>query len=440
MPRNRSVRTAVTLLTAGTLLGGLTACGSDGGDSGGSSSGPVEVWTRSAPEAAATYKRVFKAFTEQTGIKVDYKPVVEFDTQIQARASSKDLPDVMINDSAALGTYQSQGWLVPVERESLAGQDGISDANWELTLGLDGKHYGIPFSRQAFVTVVRKDWREKVGLDVPETWEDLTALADAFANEDPDGNGKQDTYGMVVPATTERGYITWWSSSYIWQGGGGFVEETGEGSYASVFDSPGTRKAVDWIKEQFCTPGHVQPGALTSTTLEARHFNEGKAGIYLTGPYNFEAYDDKPGKETYEVIPTPSGPAGTTTLAEGENIYLSAGSDKSEAQQRLAEFLITPEAQKLAMTGENQPVVRLPVHTAVDAAEVRNDPRWDVVQQQYDRDVETFPANIDFIPIKQAVAEGLNTLLSDCGSDVPAALQRIDEDITAELEAQDLLK
>jgi multiple sugar transport system substrate-binding protein len=440
MSRSPSARVPAAVLATVALLGGLTACGSDDEGSG-DGGGALEVWTRSADAPAATYEKVFQAFTEQTGIEVDYQPVVEFDTQIQGRAADRDLPDVFINDSGALGTYVSQGWVVPVERESIAGNADISDANWQATQGLDGEYYGVPFSRQAFVTMVRKDWRENLGLDVPETWEDLTALADAFATQDPDGNGEDDTYGMVVPGTTERGYLSWWGSSYIWQGGGDFVTEAGDGTYEPAFDSPGTIEAVEWIKEQFCTPGHVQPNALTSTTLDSRQFNNGEAGIYLTGPYNMAAYDQEPGEDVYEVIPTPAGPAGTTTLAEGENIYLAAGSDQTDAQRQLAEFLISPEAQEIAMALDEQtePVVRLPVNTTMDAGELRDDERWDLVQQQYDENSKVFPSAIDFTPIRQVTAEGLNAIMSDCDSDVAEGVAGIEEDIASELEAQDLL-
>jgi multiple sugar transport system substrate-binding protein len=441
MLRPSASRTPVAVLAITAVLGTLTACGSDDEGSGGSGGGTLEVWTRSADAPAATYEKVFEAFTEQTGIEVDYQPVVEFDTQIQGRAASRDLPDVFINDSASLGTYQSQGWLLPIDPESIAGADSISDETWAVARGVDGETYGVPFSRQAFVTMVRKDWRENVGLPVPETWEDLAALADAFATQDPDGNGQDDTFGMVVPGTTERGYIAWWASSYIWQGGGDFLTDAGDGRYESAFDSPGTVEAVNWIQEQFCTPGHVQPGALTSTTLDARHFNNGEAGIYVTGPYNLAAYDEAPGTDTFEVIPTPAGPAGTTTLAEGENIYFGAGSDLEDEQRQLAEFLISPEAQEIAMAvdGSSEPVVRLPVDSGLDAGEVRQDERWNLVQEQYDTDVRTFPSAIDFTPVKQAVAEGLNEIMSDCGADVEAGVAQIDEDITAELEAQELL-
>ncbi|MEU1163171.1 hypothetical protein ABZ372_21855 [Streptomyces sp. NPDC005921] len=81
----------------------------------------LEVWTRSNPDPAATYERVFATLTKKAGIKIDYQPVINFDQQLQSRASTKDLPDVMINDTALMGSYQAQGLLK--------------------TVGLDGRHY-----------------------------------------------------------------------------------------------------------------------------------------------------------------------------------------------------------------------------------------------------------------------------------------------------------
>ncbi|MFS0727523.1 extracellular solute-binding protein [Paenibacillus sp. 1P07SE] len=46
--------------------------------------------------------------------------------------------------------------------------------------------------------LIRNDWLEKLSLDVPQTMDDLLAVATAFANDDPDGNGSKDTYGFTV--------------------------------------------------------------------------------------------------------------------------------------------------------------------------------------------------------------------------------------------------
>lgn len=320
MKRFTAIARTTALLAAVALVGTVSACSSTGGSDAATSSkkdaaAPIEVWARSNPEAAATYKTILAAFTKKTGIAVNYQPVLEFDTQLQARASQKDLPDVLINDGGAMGTYVSQGFLLPIDRMGIKGQGDISENAWKQNIGLDGKYYGVPWSRQAMATVIRKDWREKLGLPVPKTWADLAAMSHAFATQDPDGNGKKDTYGMVVPGTSKNGYIGWWASSYIWQAGGELLADTGEGTYKSAINSPETKTAVKWIRDQFCTPGNVVPGSLNLTTANATFFPEGTAGIYLTGPYNWKPFDTAVGKKNIEVIPMPVGPKGTTTLA-----------------------------------------------------------------------------------------------------------------------------
>ena len=47
--------------------------------------------------------------------------------------------------------------------------------------------------------IVRKDWLANVGLELPKTTEDLYEVAKAFTEDDPDGNGADDTYGIIIP-------------------------------------------------------------------------------------------------------------------------------------------------------------------------------------------------------------------------------------------------
>ncbi|MDN5743453.1 MAG: extracellular solute-binding protein, partial [Yaniella sp.] len=200
-------RRLLTALAVVGIVGGVSGCAAQGEPD---KSEPIEIWSRSAPDGAATYEEVFKAFTKKTGIEVNYQPVMEFDTQLQSRAASKDLPDMWINDAGLMGTYNAQGWLSPVTVTDFAGHGQISDDTWDQNVAPDGATYGVPWSRQAFATVIRKDWREKLGYEVPKNWDDLADLAHAFATEDPDGNGKDDTSGMVVPGTAQNGYFGWW--------------------------------------------------------------------------------------------------------------------------------------------------------------------------------------------------------------------------------------
>ena len=44
----------------------------------------------------------------------------------------------------------------------------------------------------------RADWAEKLGLEEPKTIEDIYNMMYQFTYGDPDGNGKDDTYGLCM--------------------------------------------------------------------------------------------------------------------------------------------------------------------------------------------------------------------------------------------------
>ncbi|MGN7382061.1 hypothetical protein [Paenibacillus sp. SAFN-117] len=67
----------------------------------------------------------------------------------------------------------------------------------------DGKIYGLPVIWDIGIDGIqlgfRDDWLKKVGIDkTPETLEEMEAALTKFRNEDPDGNGKKDTYGITA--------------------------------------------------------------------------------------------------------------------------------------------------------------------------------------------------------------------------------------------------
>jgi putative aldouronate transport system substrate-binding protein len=57
----------------------------------------------------------------------------------------------------------------------------------------------VPYPKRAYISYyVRKDWLDKLGLPIPKTYEDMIETMKAFTFKDPDGNGKQDTYGFTT--------------------------------------------------------------------------------------------------------------------------------------------------------------------------------------------------------------------------------------------------
>ena len=76
----------------------------------------------------------------------------------------------------------------------------LAQANKDVSkqLTVNGQLIGIyrsrPIGRYGFG--YRQDWAEKLGLEAPETMEDLYNMARAFTFDDPDGDGVDNTYGF----------------------------------------------------------------------------------------------------------------------------------------------------------------------------------------------------------------------------------------------------
>jgi multiple sugar transport system substrate-binding protein len=453
--RPTSTSRAAALTIAGCFLAGtaaLTGCSATStAASGGSTalpqsknahaSGDLTVWIRGAGDSPKAYQKIFAAFTAQSGIKVNITTatLTDFETKLTAAATAHKLPDLVIDDAAQLGNFESQGIILPVDRTKFAGADQLTDLAWKSATDLHGQAYAVPFSAQANVLLVRKDWLDKLGLQPPKTWDDLATVAKAFTTQDPDGNGKADTYGLAVPGSTARGYTSWYWSTFLYGAGGDFVKATGNGKYAATVDTPQALQAAQFLQTQVCTAKDVQPSVLNDdTTATNKAFQTGVAGLYLTGPYAYATMDATAVKGKYIVVAPPTGPSGTpATLAEGTDIFTMADAKTDEAT-KLEEFMVTPAAQKLGMIGvKTATVVRLPVNKTVDAATVHGgDPRWQVAQQVYNQAGHYEWDNLpNWTALRQKASDELNKLLSSCG-DTQGALTTMNGDLDSLLKQQ----
>jgi len=154
---------------------------------------------------------VVKAVEEKFNVEFEFWFIDDqkWDEMLGARLSSGDMPDVMkIKNPANIGTYVKQGILAEITDEMKAQMptlmsyyeevdpngDGLLNAYYE------GKQYmwKVPGAKQ-YPTVIlwRTDWLKAVGIDsIPSTIEEMEEAMYAFRNNDPDGDGAKDTYGM----------------------------------------------------------------------------------------------------------------------------------------------------------------------------------------------------------------------------------------------------
>jgi len=155
--------------------------------------------------------RALKYIEDTLNIDVVFKWVVTSDAyldKLNLAIASQDIPDVMIVDAVQLQQLTEADAIEDLTPyiEKYANKDILE--NYAQTKGvalqaatINGKIMGIPnVQPQAdapIMAFVRKDWLDKLGLQPPKTVEDIEKIARAFIEQDPDGNGVADTYGLT---------------------------------------------------------------------------------------------------------------------------------------------------------------------------------------------------------------------------------------------------
>lgn len=148
-----------------------------------------------------------------SGFDVEYEiiPLQEYGEKLPILFASGDLPDLIrsgsINNSAHKGAVESGALLELNDLLEEHGQNILKNIPQEVwdnpDVSVDGKIYGIPqlgaVEKGGTVTYMRKDWLDKLDMDVPETLDDWLAYFEGVKQNDMNGNGDpDDEYGYVM--------------------------------------------------------------------------------------------------------------------------------------------------------------------------------------------------------------------------------------------------
>lgn len=157
---------------------------------------------------------VWEQLTEKTGISIkwDVVPNAEYKQVMQMRlGSKKDLPDIMMLSGDADGSYlikyADEGILIPmndlIEKYAPNLKKMLDDnpAYKQAVTLPNGNIVALGNLNASSLNTkslqIRKDWLEKLKLGEVKTADDLMNVAKAFVNDDPNGNGQKDEFGIM---------------------------------------------------------------------------------------------------------------------------------------------------------------------------------------------------------------------------------------------------
>ncbi len=169
----------------------------------------IELWygaavTEAGPPPADWV--AYKIIREKLGINLVITPLPssehDQDTKINAAGAANSLPDLFMCGDNCFQILVKQKLLAPVD-DMFAMMPNrtkkLYDKDARAHSTVNGVCYGLDqpgtIVRNEGV-IIRGDWLKKLGLKTPKTTDEFFEVMKAFTFKDPDGNGKNDTYGL----------------------------------------------------------------------------------------------------------------------------------------------------------------------------------------------------------------------------------------------------
>lgn len=263
-----------------------------------------------------------KGYANELGIQLKFDWIVEranASNKLNATLASGDLPDIFsvghtqykqlleagkIADlTEAFEKYGSE----QLKRFYSEGGDGLKPVRQ------DGKLFGLTdYSGTidaAPMVYVRSDWMKKLDLQPPKTMDDLIAIAKAFAERDPDGNGKKDTFGIALNKDLDSGWtiqMSGFANAFHAYPGIWIKDGSGKLVYGSV--RPEMKPALAKLQELYKSGVIDQEFGTKDVSKASETLMAGKAGMFfgpLASPFAINAMMKNPGPD-WAAYPIPS--------------------------------------------------------------------------------------------------------------------------------------
>jgi putative aldouronate transport system substrate-binding protein len=225
---------------------------------------------------------------KETGVnlQIQYGPAAadEYMNKLNLMLASGEIPDLFVIPSA------NQSWLMDNAKLGAIMQlDGKLNAYpnlknavypeaWD-AVTYNGGIYGVPVLADGNSATddvyIRKDWLDKLKLDVPKTLDDFVKVGKAFKEQDPDGDGKADTLGLIAYDNMQA-----WSSLFGAFGviPGYWMEKNGSLVPADI--QPEMKEALTYIHQLFADKILDNEWPITKKAAYEEKVANGKAGLY----------------------------------------------------------------------------------------------------------------------------------------------------------------
>ena len=290
----------------------------------------LKMMSQSAPLAPndPNDKLIFQRLEEETNLHIDWTNYSsDFAEKRNLDIASGDLPDAIFN--AAAGDYDLLNWaesgvIVPIEdliEDYMPNLKKIFDENPEyrqMSTAPDGHIYSMPWieelgeGKESIHTVngmawINKEWLDNLGLEMPQTTDQLMTVLEAFKTQDPNGNGEADEIPFSFINNGGNEDLKFLMGAFGLGDNDDHLVVDNDGQVQFTANKEGYKEAIKYFNEM------NNKGLIDKETFEqdwntyVAKGKEHKYGVYFTwDKANITGADD-----SYDVLPVLAGPDGT---------------------------------------------------------------------------------------------------------------------------------
>lgn len=368
------LKKAISIVTlaaiAMTAVGCSSAKNSSGATSG--SSGltvpeePVEMWwldrsdmDSQDPVIKAKDEKIAELVKEKFNVVLKRERVsaTNYAERLNVLIASGDYPDIISSDGIQnMAEAVEGGLLVPLNSIF------ETDENWK---NADKSQFsahtfnGNIYSLYNLVSMpeglyYRQDWLENLGLEQPTNPDEMYEVLRAFTYDDPDQNGKDDTFGLSIANTYDQAgplFQQFTAANPLYFSGGCFYydEETGEVRNV-YYDVEDMKEALTWMNKLY-SEGILNPEFVVTNKKQAEDlFLSGRAGVWPKGVLFISSRNTKiaeafPGASlgVFDAIETKYGTNYDSTAYGSGNCLTAAIGENEELGKQVLAYLQGPE-------------------------------------------------------------------------------------------------
>lgn len=385
---NRKKKTRViALLSVVSLTATLAACGDKSNQA--ATESPKEPSTAAQTPAAASSvsliepdggrvwkddNPVTKELEKRTNVKItaNLVPNNDFANKYNVIAASGDIPDLNKLNGFDYQKYTDQGLYLDlakyVDQFGPNLKKALKPELWDLTK-YKGKQFVIPYENSAGkeVPVVRRDWLDALNVKMPANLDEFEAMLKAFTFNDPDKNGKNDTYGLGTASRYDESFMP------IFGAFGLGINSIGQGTpmnhylkdnkVVPIAVSPEYKAAVEYLHKLW-DDKVIDPELFTIKPDQGQQkAAQGKIGYFnawwsiapqvLTQQLKMKEIN--PNAKWDPIFPGITGPDGKSGMTSygniGGGVAISAKAKNPEAIIKFLDYLATDEGWELARYG-----------------------------------------------------------------------------------------